>query len=398
METSGGPQPSGSDSIRFDSAIYTHVGEDYPWQEVVNEVRQQAEFMDEAGFTTMWLAEHHFWYDGWYRCPPNALLMGADVAANTERLRVGPFPLVLPDWHPIRVAEDVAVLDYLTGGRVDVGVGRGVNSRASIQFNPDADRRDDDRNFTLFRETYEIMVKAWTEELFRYEGEIYTFPRPGWFETNPLFKDLTQECYSPDGELVKIGVRPQPLQRPHPPIWQCSDNPRSFEFAAEKGIGVMSFFNTLAGFRRNFELYSEAASKIQGRSVGLGEHMGVCRPLYIASTFEEAAAATRQGVNFLYEYAFGLRPLYRKLMNDGIEPQDDEADWFDFLRSRDLIWVGTPDDVGEIIERYSAELSCRHFAFFLNIPGLSFSQVMSSLGLFAECVMPNFAGATAHSS
>ena len=388
------PAQTHGNGFRFDSTPYYHVGEPYRWETLVDEMREQAQFMEDTGFTTMWFAEHHLWHDNWYRSPPNGIMTALDVALHTKRLRVGQFPIVLPDWHPIRVAEDVSLLDHFTKGRLDVGVGRGVNNRIARQFNVDADRHDDDRNFTLFREAFEVIIKAWTEDVFSYKGEIYQFPVPGWREKNTFFTEKDPRCYAPDGELIAIGVRPQPYQKPYPPVFQCSDNPRSIEFAAEKGIGVISFFHTLEGYRKIFTLYRDVASRVQGRNVPFGENTCVSKPVYIAPTMEEAVKDAREGTNLLYGYASGLRDTFGRqaFLGGGKELTEEDLndDWFDFLSKREQIWVGTPDSVAEIISKWSSELNCRHFALFLNIPELPFTKVMRGLELFAEKVMPRF--------
>ena len=129
--------------MRFDSTPYYHVGEDYSWHTLVKEMREEVRLMDQGGFTGLWLAEHHFAWDGWYRAPTDPILVGADLIAESDRMRVGQCGAILPDWNPIRVAEDIALLDQLTRGRVDFGAGRGINTRSTIQFSKEADRRLD---------------------------------------------------------------------------------------------------------------------------------------------------------------------------------------------------------------------------------------------------------------
>ena len=113
--------------------------------------------------------------------------MGAHLGARFDRIRVGQAPVVLADWHPLRGAEDVALLDNMTQGRVDFGAGHGTNERTCIQFNINADKRDNKRNSALFQECLDIVIKAWTEDPFRHVGEFYQFPVPGWKETNKMF-------------------------------------------------------------------------------------------------------------------------------------------------------------------------------------------------------------------
>lgn len=108
--------------------------------------------------------------------PPNPIQMCTHIAAHCPTLRVGTCSVVLPDWHPLRVAEDVAMFDNMTLGRVDFGVAKGINERSAIQFKAEADRRDNSRAMRLCRESLEIILKAWTDEAFTHEGEFYRFP------------------------------------------------------------------------------------------------------------------------------------------------------------------------------------------------------------------------------
>ena len=139
--------------MRFDGGLYAHAGEVETYPQV-DEWRAEAKLLDQAGFTTVWVAEHHFFWGGWATpTPPNPILAGADLAAHTDRIRIGQCGVCLPDWHPIRVAEDIAMLDHLTGGRVDFGIIKGLNSRVNGNFNIHADRRDQERNTALFLES-----------------------------------------------------------------------------------------------------------------------------------------------------------------------------------------------------------------------------------------------------
>jgi alkanesulfonate monooxygenase SsuD/methylene tetrahydromethanopterin reductase-like flavin-dependent oxidoreductase (luciferase family) len=198
--------------MRFDSTPYYHVGEDYSWQTLIHEMREEVRLMDQGGFTGLWLAEHHFAWDGWYRAPTDPILVGADLIAESDRMRVGQCGTIIPDWNPIRVAEDIAILDQLTKGRVDFGAGRGINTRSTIQFFKEADRRDPERNRALFREALEIIVRALENDAFSYKGEFYTYPMgefytyptPGWYESNPLVRD--PRYHADDGELIALGV------------------------------------------------------------------------------------------------------------------------------------------------------------------------------------------------
>ena len=110
----------------------------------------------------------------------NPLMMGVDAAARTKQIRIGQACNVITFHNPIRLAEDIALLDQLSGGRVDVGIGRGIYGREAINMNKEADLKDQAKNFRLFDESLTIMKKAWTEKFFSHQGEFYTYPTPNF--------------------------------------------------------------------------------------------------------------------------------------------------------------------------------------------------------------------------
>ena len=376
--------------MRFDSTLYYHFAEPYEWEKLIDEFEEEVKFLDEAGFTTAWIAEHHFSWDGWFRATTNPILVGSHLAANTKKLRVGQCGVILPDWHPLRVAEDIAMLDQLTRGRVDFGVARGYNSRAALQFNPNADRGDQKKNFSLFAECLDIIIGAWTNDAFTYKGEFYSFPVPGWKEVSPHTYD--PRYHSPDGELTALGVVPKPFQKPHPPIWQMADSASSHRFAAGRGLGVICMRSSPEKIRQMWAAYQDAASEKRGESIAFGDNLAIMRPTYVARTMEEAVSDIRWGVNHRASLTTTRPDLLRKgQLAEGELTEDDLLmDTFDFELSHDLILVGTPDSVAEQIERLRSQLNCQHLVLFHNQPGLTFEKVMRSLDMFTEQVMPQF--------
>ena len=107
--------------MRFDFVPFFNPGENIPWNLVVKMMREQTNLAEQADFTTVWLTEHHFAHNGYLNAPPNPIMMSLDLASHSKKIRVGQAPIVLPDWHPLRVAEDIALLDNMTEGRVDFG-------------------------------------------------------------------------------------------------------------------------------------------------------------------------------------------------------------------------------------------------------------------------------------
>ncbi len=135
--------------------------------------QELARVMDDVGFDTLWLAEHHFQREG-YECIPNTILMATHLAGRTERLRFGCGFNVLPTWHPIRLAEDYAMADILTGGRVRMGIGRGYHPREVEVLRVASATNEDARE--LFEEQVELLMKALKERSFSHHGRFYDLP------------------------------------------------------------------------------------------------------------------------------------------------------------------------------------------------------------------------------
>ena len=145
------------------------------YSELVGELRELAVLCDEGGIDVFWLGEHHF--SVWGReLSPNPILLSADIAARTERIKIGLAAAIITFWHPLRLAEDLAVLDHLTAGRLIIGVGRGNYGLEATNLNPDADPNNPARNFAVFDETLQILKKALAEDRFSHEGKYYTYP------------------------------------------------------------------------------------------------------------------------------------------------------------------------------------------------------------------------------
>ena len=181
--------------------------------------RQAAVFLDDLGFDILWMAEHHFQREG-YECIPNLLIMSQYLAQHTQRIKFGCGFNILPMWHPIRLAEDFAMVDILTGGRVVFGIGRGYHTREVESFG--APMIDGDANRELFEEQFEIMMKAFNNESFSHQGKHYTIP-----------PDIPYRGY----DLTEVTLVPRPKTRPVD-VWQpiVSASDRALDFMAKWGI------------------------------------------------------------------------------------------------------------------------------------------------------------------
>jgi len=236
--------------------------------EAFDTARDVAQLMDELGFYCLWTAEHHFQHEG-YEVFPNLILLGTWLASQTKRLKFGCAFNVLPMWHPVRLAEDYAMADIMTGGRVIMGVGRGYHTREVESFG--APMLDNDANKALFEEQMEVLMKCFDEEAWSHHGKHYDIPPAVPYRGYDL-KDVT--CV------------PRPIHRPVE-LWQPIASGRTLEYIATRGIKGMVTLNGWRITEQVAKAYQEYAAKA-GRQLQLGEDLALGLGLYIADTQEEA--------------------------------------------------------------------------------------------------------------
>jgi alkanesulfonate monooxygenase SsuD/methylene tetrahydromethanopterin reductase-like flavin-dependent oxidoreductase (luciferase family) len=357
---------------------------------VLDEVRDIATFADANGYHSIWYTEHHFGHEG-FELVPNPLLIGTDIAARTSRIRIGQAANIVTFWNPMRLAEDVAMLDQLSGGRVEVGVGRGLYGREAINLNPAADPRDQEQNRALFEETLDILRKAWSGEFFDHHGRFYTYPAPGVAWNHPL-SPACDEFVGADGEITRMQVVPRPLQRPHPPLSQVIDTPRSIQGAAWAGMKGIFWMPPISELKGRFALYRDTLSEASGEPAELGEGLSLVRDVYVADTMERARAEFERALLTSYRWICHWRGL-NNLREVGEDITGRTLD-FEFLAERNLL-VGTPDYVAEKVHELREELNLRELMLWTTHPGLEHRNAMRSFELFTEKVMPQFAEAPA---
>ena len=329
--------------------------------------------MDDLGFYAMWFAEHHFQREG-YECVPNIMLLSTHLAAQTNTLKFGCAFNVVPQWHPLRLAEDFAMADILTNGRVIFGVGRGYQSREVETFG--APVIDNEANRELFEEQMEIIFKAFEQESFSHKGKHYTIP-----------PDVPYRGY----DLKEITLVPRPINRPVE-TWQPIVSGRTIDFIAKNGIkGIVA----LTGERlveSAFTQYRDAATS-HGRDLQLGEDLGLGVGFYIADSKQEAVERLRPYHDERYKWfaPFGFvryadeegrpwgtpgAPARVPRIEDGVDQKawicGPPADFVDFLKDQEQKYPGL-----EHIILHWAE-------------GMPRDELMAQLEIFAKEVMPAF--------
>src|SRR5258705_7702279 len=251
---------------------------------LVNQVRQGI-LADRLGYNYFFMTEHHFQPEG-AEFSPNPLLAETAIAALTKRIRLAQGTNVTTQHHPVRIAEQAAMLDIISGGRLDFGIGRGYQPREveTLGAALGATIQDQERNRAIFEETFAIILKCWTEDSFSHHGEFFTIPPTytRWHhrQTMAYFSDQAEgdlarvlrlaggDEYASSGMPIsakettirELQVFPKPLQKPYPQIWQPLTSGRSIKYAAQNGVNGYFNASTNERLKRDMERYYTAAA------------------------------------------------------------------------------------------------------------------------------------------
>ena len=368
------------------TTVAASAGEALNSADMLDNLRQQTVLAEELGFEAIWLGEHHF---GPYGVGdlPNPILLGADLAARTSRIRIGQMANIAPWWHPIRLAEDLSILDNMTRGRVEVGFGRGIWPYEGPQFHPNADPRKDRENRELFRETVEIVRKIWSDQYFSHTGANYSFPAEDTVFSHPSFP--SDQAWQDGDRVTRLRVTPRPFQDPHPPLWMTVSTDNSVTTAAEMGLKACYWQPPAARIRQRMELYAEVRSRLEGRPFSLGEDQAVMRSTYVASSMEDARRDAEAAIMsaFIFNDPFRGRQVFTN-PDEELDPGV-KLDW-DFLEPRTLL-VGSPDNVIEKIQELREVCNLDYLLVEFTHPGLPLRKTLRNLENFATKVMPRFA-------
>ena len=360
-----------------------------PYTQLIEETREIAFYCDQNNWNSIWFTEHHFNYEGMESCA-NPLMMCADAAARTSQIRLGQACNVITFHNPIRLAEDIATLDQMSKGRVEVGIGRGVYGREAVHMNKESDLKDQAKNFRLFSESLDIMKKAWTEDFFSHKGEFYNYPSDNFVWQHDMSPPIDGVVDKKTNILKKISVLPKPYQKPHPPISQVVDGERSIKWAAENGIKTIMWIPTVKALKKRFEIYRDAKSKVENREVPLGEGISLVRDMFVAESMEEAKKLAGEHIINYMRWVCHWRGLGNHMdPGEELPITKNKLDLltYEFLHKRNLLF-GTPDFVVEKIRELQQELNLENLLVWSNFPGVDHKTYMRSIKLFTEEVMP----------
>ena len=320
------------------------------WKTLFEEGIEQIQYSEEVGFDYCLVAEHHF---SNYGNSPAPLLQALHIGQRTRRIKIATGILVLPIWNPLRLAEEVAVLDNLIDGRFICGIGRGYQPHEMGRFDIPL---EESRQRTL--ETLDVLVKAWTQdESFTYEGEYIKIPK-------------------------EVTVWPKPLQKPHPPFWVAGTSVESMQLAAERDMMPLTT-GLLGGAGMRAHLGALVHAKLAlGKPIDNIE-LGMQAITHVADTDEEARAQLKYA---RWQNRAG-RALSRLAVTNGrvdVGPYEGEPDDDAFMQR---LFFGSPETVIEKF-RQAAELGVTHVSNWMMFGGIEHEKIMRSVRLMGEVVIP----------
>jgi alkanesulfonate monooxygenase SsuD/methylene tetrahydromethanopterin reductase-like flavin-dependent oxidoreductase (luciferase family) len=346
----------------------------------LEKAQSMAVLMDGHGYNAFWMAEHHFQREG-TECIPNVLLMALHLTHVTKNLKIGCGFNITPMWHPLRLAEDYAMADILSNGRVIFGLGRGYHTREVETFG--SPLLDQDANRELYEEQTDIIFKAFNEESFSHKGKHYTLP-----------PEVPYRGYT----LKELTLVPRPIRLPVE-TWQPiqGGSARALEFMAKHGIqGMVGGGSAEGGAMHKVVLGWQEAHAKQGKHIELGERLCFGFHFYMA---DSKADGIRRAAKYYEENMkmFGELRLVRAMTDEQIEIMRDpkRAPGAKLPRIEDAVNAGgfLTGSAAEIIDHLKT-LEAKYPALdrisvSLSV-GVPKSEALEQLQRFAEEVMPAF--------
>ncbi|HLZ72104.1 MAG TPA: LLM class flavin-dependent oxidoreductase [Dehalococcoidia bacterium] len=363
------------------------------YQRMLAELKEQAQLGDELGYDSISFTEHHFHIEG-FEISNNPVMLDLFIAMHTKRIRVGQLGIVLPAQNPLRVAEDIAMLDHMSGGRANAGFARGYQRRwvdvMAQQMHgihgatPGQHDAIDQANRQAFEEHFRIIKQAWTQDMLQFEGKNWQIPPPD----TPWDLDATRQWGAglDEENIVRaIGVVPNPLQQPHPPIFQpFASSENTIRWCAREGVTAILPAMRLELQNHLYEVYREEAAA-HGRALQQGDGLGVLRDVIVCDSDEEAQELWSYGAAFCGSAWFAPFHFGDVLRGpDGVAPSREE------MLQNGMLLVGSPDTVSRQLERLQADTPVNWvFAWMYN--GLvPHAKLLRSMELYATKVLPRF--------
>ena len=369
----------------FDLLAYPHVPKEAPRTPVpssyfdplkgaanYNEHLEEMIYCEELGFDGVVFNEHHY---SAYGTMPSPNLIAAALSQKTRRIKIGVLGNILPlRNHPVRVAEEYAMIDCLSGGRLIAGFVRGIPPEYIWYGVNPAESRG------RFEEAYELIMTAWTQAVWSYEGKFF--------------------------QLKDCAIWPRPLQQPYPPIWIAARSAESIEWCVKRHLPTAQVYQTTAQIEDTFNYYRKVA-RDEGWEAAPNDFI-LCRHIYIDETDKKAQEIAEPAMRYFFTvFNRGFNEAINKgavdqrlvaalttersfnYFREGNRERRDfsKLDW-DGLISTGYLIAGNPDTVARQILDQMKQIGAGHFMGMFHIGNLHHDKVISSLNLFKKEIMP----------
>jgi len=327
--------------------VFDHLDRyDIPLADYYEERLKLTEAYDRLGFYAYHLAEHHSTPLG---MAPSPSVFLASIAQRTRRLRFGPLVWAMPLHHPIRLIEEICMLDQLSGGRLELGFGRGSVGIEIEYYGADpADAQE------VYAESVELVLKGLTSKVLDHHGKRFSFSN--------------------------VPMEIAPLQQPHPPIWYGVHMPESAERAARRNLNVVSL-DPPKETRLSIERYREVWPQVHPPTLAFPK-LGLGRFVVVAPTDAQAVALARRAYPVWHASFTHLFRLHGRSQSHPRPPT------FDLVMERGQGIAGSPATVAQVLSAQLAETRCNYMVGQFAFGDLTLSECLQSVGLFASDVMP----------
>ena len=369
----------------FDLLAYPHVPKEAPRTPVPSsffdplkgaanyaEHLEEMAYCEELGFDGVVFNEHHY---SAYGTMPSPNLIASALSQKTKKIKIGVLGNILPlRNHPVRVAEEYAMIDCLSNGRLIAGFVRGIPPEYIWYGVNPAESRG------RFQEAYDLIMTAWTQSVWSFEGEFF--------------------------KLKDCAIWPRPVQQPHPPIWIAARSAESIEWCVKRHLTCAQVYQTTGQIEDTFGYYRTKANE-EGWNAAPDKFI-LCRHIYIDETEQKAREFGDPAMRYFFTVfnrgfneAINKGAVDQKLtaalisersfsyFREGNRERHDfsKLDWQGLIDSGYLI-AGNPDSVAKQIQSQMKQIGADHFMGMFHIGNLAHDKVVNSLNLFKKEIMP----------
>ena len=364
------------------------------YQMMLRELTEQLQYMDANGYYGCGFTEHHFHVEG-EEVSTNPVILDLYFGLQTKRMKFGQLGNVLPSQNPINLAENIAMVSQMLQGRVFAGFARGYQPRWVNVLGQQVGLADpaggesyEELKRSLFEEHFEIIMKAWQNDTFSFQGKHWQVPTKDikWAAAEVAW-NFGQGC-NKDGIIEEIGIAPPPYEKQVPDMFMpFATSERSIKWGMERGIVPVTIMTHYDVVKEHFRAGMEAANAA-GKNYKFGQGMAMSREIIVADTDAEAEEIAREAGSFIWNNFFVPFGFNAAIAGPGEGPFDLPAT-FDTLSERGLVIHGSPDTVDRKLEALFEKLPVDYFWMFI-YNHMPHDKCMKSLELMTEKVWPNF--------